>query len=528
MKKLRLSLLALVLAVGCGAGDRKNSQGGQASGKPTASVYTGIKKAPKPLTKGKDAHVVVIGTEMEGMVLARAARDEGLTVRVLDPREKPGGQLIQGEMFFLDEPTDDEQKSMTQGRIKELFDRFKKGEIRSTKQYRAYFDQVMKGLPLESGIAIVEVQKEKEEKSGRTKVSSLTYRTAAGEEKKVTADYFVENTDFTALTRLLGGKRIPGVETIFRKPHPDYMASSIMMNFKGVDWDKFRKEVMALEKEVRYEKYGTGSTVTNTFTWGFGSVGKAYKPTRDDMILRGLNALNQQNGEVLINALLIYDVIPTDDKRIAEAIKLGRQETDLIVHHLRKTLPGWENAEVNGYPDYLYIRDFDRYETDYVLQGTDVMGGEMFWDNVSLASYPLDNQGVKSSPWGISLGNPDKYGMPLRSFILKDYANVIVAGKNVGATGVAYGSARIQANTALAGEVIGIILAQINGKKQLVELNKKDMKAMHAYLNKKYNIKVSSVQAINKIADYSTEERDLLNAGRQVKREHKHGVGRTP
>ncbi|MGO4276921.1 FAD-dependent oxidoreductase, partial [Paenibacillus sp. TAF58] len=41
-------------------------------------------------------HVVVIGSEIEGVYLARAAMDEGLSVIILDPRDKPGGQLIQG------------------------------------------------------------------------------------------------------------------------------------------------------------------------------------------------------------------------------------------------------------------------------------------------------------------------------------------------------------------------------------------------------------------------------------------------
>ncbi|WP_256975708.1 FAD-dependent oxidoreductase [Paenibacillus sp. MY03] len=517
MKKLILLLLVLVFIWGCSTGNGTNSQGGQGTEKPAASDNATIKeKDPKLLPEGKNAHVVVIGTEIEGMYLARAAKDEGLSVLVLDPREKPGGQLIQGEMLFLDEPTDDAQKTMTQGRIKKLFDRFKNGEIRNIEHFTTYFNEVMDGIPLESGITIVDVKKETDDKNGRTKVSGLTYKTAAGEEKTVTADYFVENTDFTALTHLLGGKRLPGVETIFNASDVDYMASSIMMKFKGVDWNKFKSEVMALGKEERFEKYGGETTVTDTFTWGFGNVGQEYESTRDDIFLRGLNALNQLNGEVLINALLIYDVVPSDNERIAEAVKLGQEETDLIVDHLRDMLPGWENAEVNGYPDYLYIRDFDRYETDYILQATDVMGGEMFWDNVSIASYPLDNQGIKSSPWGVGLGNPDKYGMPLRSFILKDYANVIVAGKNVGATAAAYGSARIQANTSLAGEVIGIILAQIDGEKQLVELNEEDMKKMHAYLKKEYKINVSSVKAKNKIADYTDAEREQLNSGKQV------------
>src|SRR5690606_21767391 len=148
----------------------------------------------------------------------------------------------------------------------------------------------------------------------------------------------------------------------------------------------------------------------------------------------------------------------------------------------------------------------NRYETDYVLLGTDVMGGEMFWDNVSIGGYPLDNQGTKTSVWGVSLGNPDKYGMPLRSFILKDHANVIVAGKNVGASATAYGSARIQPNTALAGEVIGIILGQIEGKKQLAQLEEADMKELHSYLSKEYKIVLDGVKGKNKIADYTEEE----------------------
>lgn len=517
LKKL-IFLMLLLFVWGCSS--ESEPEKGNDDPKPTASEQvTGPgKKEPKELAADKDAHIVVIGSEIEGMYLARAAKDEGLNVLVLDPREHPGGQVIQGQMLFLDEPTDDAQKTLTQGRVKQLFDRFKKGEIRTLEQFTAYYNDLIDGIPIESGIEITDVKKENDEATGRTKISELTYKTAGGETKTVAANYFVENTDFTALTHLLSDKRIPGVETIFNQSEPDYMASSIMMKFKGVDWDKFHKEVNKLSQAERDEKYGSTTNVTNTFTWGFGNVGGSYTATRDDIFLRGLNILNQLNGETLINALLIYDVVPTDAARVAEAVELGKKETDLVLEHLRKELPGWENAEVNGYPEYLYIRDFDRYETDYVLTGTDVMGAEMFWDNVSIGGYPLDNQGTKTSVWGISLGNPDKYGMPLRSFILKDYANVIVAGKNVGASAAAYGSARIQPNTSLAGEVIGIILGQIEGEKQLTQLDEADMKELHAYLKKQYNIVVSGVKGKNKIADYTEEERAQLNSGKKVEK----------
>jgi hypothetical protein len=93
-----------------------------------------------------------------------------------------------------------------------------------------------------------------------------------------------------------------------------------------------------------------------------------------------------------------------------------------VLQHLRKELPGWEKAELNGYPDYLYVRDYDRYETEYVLEASDLMSGKTFWDNVSIAGYPLDLQGTQNSVWGSAKGDPDLYGMPLRSFITKGYA----------------------------------------------------------------------------------------------------------
>lgn len=79
--------------------------------------------------------VVIIGSELEGMYLASAATDEGLKVLVLDPRDKIGGQLLQGEMFFLDEPHDRNGNSLLQGDVKKLFEQFKSGKVRKTSEF---------------------------------------------------------------------------------------------------------------------------------------------------------------------------------------------------------------------------------------------------------------------------------------------------------------------------------------------------------------------------------------------------------
>ncbi|MGO4275890.1 FAD-dependent oxidoreductase, partial [Paenibacillus sp. TAF58] len=228
----------------------------------------------------------------------------------------------------------------------------------------------------------------------------------------------------------------------------------MMMKFKNVDWKKFNTAFNLLKPEEKSKQFG-GGYVSDSFAIGLSGMTKAYHPTNDRVFLRGLNAVNQRDGEVLINALLVYTVDPSNPESIQEAVNLGNKETPLILNHFRKTLPGWEHAELGELPTYPYVREYNHYEMDYVLKPSDLLSGTMFWDNVSIGGYPLDLQGTSANKWGIEMGRPDKYGMPLRSFLLKSYDNVIAAGKNVGSSAIAYGSTRIQPNTSLAAESIG-------------------------------------------------------------------------
>lgn len=460
--------------------------------------------------------VAVIGSELEGMYLARAAADEGLSVVVLDPRPKPGGQLLEGEMLFLDEPLGDNGQKLLQGRVKELFDAYKSGKIRKLEEFEAYYGNLTRGIPVESGITLTGVDvRQQPDASGRF-VDAISYRTADGKVKTVYPRYVVENTDFAALTSRLDLPRIPGMESVVAKPagEKDYMAATMMMRFKNVDWAVFRREVMNLPPQDRDRRYGADTTVTDTFTWGFGKIGSQYDSGSDEWFLRGLNTVNQRDGDVMINALLGYGVDPSSEESIRKALDEGKAQTGRILAYLRQTLPGWSKAEINGYPDYLYVRDFDRYETDYVLQGTDLLSGRMFWDNVSIGGYEIDMQGTINSKWGIRLGNPDQYGMPLRSFLAKGFRNVIVAGKNVGASAVAYGSARIQAQTALAAETIGIILGRIQGQYALDEITPDRMKSLQDYVRTHYGIALTGVKTKDKTAGLSDTQKLLFNQGK--------------
>lgn len=323
---------------------------------------------------------------------------------------------------------------------------------------------------------------------GMDQIESLTYKDSRGNTNTVQASYWVENTDFNALTSKLNVVRIPGIETIYHEPQIDYMAATFMMKFKNVDWVALKNVASGLTQEERFKKYGDNTVVNDTFVVGFSNIIRNFHTSTDKLFLRGFNGINQRDGEVIVNALLVYDVNPSNDDSIHEAIDVARREMPNILTFLKTNMPGWKNAELNGFPDYLYVREYNRFETEYILQMSDLMSGKMFWDNVSIGGYPIDMQGTKANKWGTQLGIPDRYGMPLRSFELKGYENVLVAGKNVGAAENAYGSARIQANTSLAAQTIGIILGREKSKKRLSQLNEVDFAQLHDYLRRKYNI----------------------------------------
>ncbi|MDR9853553.1 FAD-dependent oxidoreductase [Paenibacillus sp. VCA1] len=456
----------------------------------------GLTKISQPDSCGEGCSrydIVVIGSEIQGVLLAREAQNLGRSVLILDPREKPGGELIQGQMLFLDEPMDQKRRSLVQGEIKNLFDGYNKGRIRDLHEFQAYYDKLIQDVTLKSGITISGVE---EAAAGKSHIlKSLVYKDRNHQMYKVEAGYWVENTDFNALTaKLKHKKRIPGMESIEKSNSPDYMGATYMLNLKNVDWKELNKDVLKHYPLSNVQKvYGPNTYADWNFAVGFSNVMAKYTPSEKLVRLRGLNMANQGDGKVIINGLIMYNVDPSSDASVKEALRKGEAEAPRILGYLRTHLPGFEKAELNGFPSYLYIRDFNRFETEYVLKYEDVMGGKMFWDNVSIGAYPVDLQGTVHIPHGIGLGVPGPYGIPLRSFELKEYDNVLVVGKNIGADIKAYGSSRIMANNALAAQTIGIILGYESDRKQLKELTPEDFKRIYRYLKRRYHIDVEDV-----------------------------------
>jgi hypothetical protein len=103
----------------------------------------------------------------------------------------------------------------------------------------------------------------------------------------------------------------------------------------------------------------------------FGGHPAAYRPENDGLRLRGLNLGRQDDGSVLVNALLIYGVDPLDP---SAATKGGRAPPRRSSASWRgsRDLPGFERARAGGVADALYVRQTRHLDADCQLTIDDV------------------------------------------------------------------------------------------------------------------------------------------------------------
>lgn len=105
-------------------------------------------------------------------------------------------------------------------------------------------------------------------------------------------------------------------------------------------------------------------------------------------------------------------------------------------------------------------REYRRFLGDHVLTQHDVLGQTRFKDAIGFGGWSIDLHppgGVYATTAGSRHWYPDgTYDIPLRSLYSRNVANLWVAGRNISATHVAFGSARVMATCAVLGEAAGL------------------------------------------------------------------------
>jgi glycine/D-amino acid oxidase-like deaminating enzyme len=155
----------------------------------------------------------------------------------------------------------------------------------------------------------------------------------------------------------------------------------------------------------------------------------------------------RRDGERVRNA--------TDPDLLTAAEIAGRRQALEYVRFLVDRVPGYERASLASLSAQIGVRETRRVYGDYRLTRDDVLGARRFDDEVGLSGAPIeDHHAGPDTAWQY-LPDGEVVGIPYRALVVRDAANVLVAGRCFSATHDAHASVRSMAQCMAMGQASG-------------------------------------------------------------------------
>ena len=111
------------------------------------------------------------------------------------------------------------------------------------------------------------------------------------------------------------------------------------------------------------------------------------------------------------------------------------------------------------------VRESRRIECEYMLNEADIMQNRRFNDAVAYGGWYVDNHipgglFAYDQPASEVVEFEGSYDIPYRSYLVKDFTNLFVGGRCMGASKLAMASSRVMGTCAIGGQAIGTAVAQ--------------------------------------------------------------------
>ena len=149
----------------------------------------------------------------------------------------------------------------------------------------------------------------------------------------------------------------------------------------------------------------------------------------------------------------------TDPWFLTEAEILGRRQALEYVRFLIDRVPGYEHAALVALGTGIGVRETRRVYGDYRLTREDVLAGRMFDDTIGLCGAPIEDHHAGVDTVWQYLPDGATVGIPYRALVVRDAANVLVAGRCFSATHDAHASVRSMAQCMAMGQAAGTAAA---------------------------------------------------------------------
>jgi len=188
-------------------------------------------------------------------------------------------------------------------------------------------------------------------------------------------------------------------------------------------------------------------------------------------------------GELMLAGTRVPDCDCSDADSLTHAEIEGRRQVRALVDYIRGHARGCEGVRVSVLPASIGIRETRHCECLHTLTEEEVLSGLRFDDAVANGSYRVDVHhsdkpgltfryldgreeyvvpGAETvrGRWREETGeSPTFYQIPYRSLVPRGSANVLVAGRLMGADRGAYGAVRVMVNCNQTGEAAGTAAA---------------------------------------------------------------------
>lgn len=193
----------------------------------------------------------------------------------------------------------------------------------------------------------------------------------------------------------------------------------------------------------------------------------AYEYTEEDLAYRDHEDYNSQKENYAVESGYWWIELGGEKDTIGDA--------ENIRDELLKTLYGiWDHIKNKGNHgadtfalDWVQFlpgkRESRRIEGDYLLKEQDLLEGRIFEDAVAYGGWPMDMHPPKGFLFS---GDPTRYielgkvyTIPYRCFYSKTINNLMMAGRNISTTHMAFGSTRVMGTCAVGGQAAGTAAA---------------------------------------------------------------------
>lgn len=388
----------------------------------------------------KHYNLIVVGGGLAGVACAVSAARENLKVLLLERSGCLGGAISNNLVYpFMSFWEYNEEKKSTEllsdgifTEIRETANLFEQaGNIADFKP-----DSIKRALDkmvVDAGVDVLFHTSVFDAKTKRNKVVSVQALTRSGV-MTFTGDFFTDASGDGVLLEYTNCDYQKGRES-------DGLCQPMTTCFRmsGVDLEKIKEEFPTVQ-----DKYNR-----------MREEGKLKNPRANILMDFGIG-----DGVLHLNTTRVLGLDPTNAFDLSKAEIIGREQVYEMVDFLKSNSVAFKNATVVSIANEIGIRESRKLKGLHILTAEELKTTVHFDDTVALGNYHIDIHsptGEGTTIYRFKKG--ERYSIPYRSLVPKEYVNLLVAGRCLSATHEAHSAVRIMPICACLGQAAGTAIA---------------------------------------------------------------------